>query len=243
MVEKKLDLKDWIKAFDRLDKPPKINTIKKLFYNHEGKESSLNQIIHEKTIDEFINRPCYNYTFKYYKEINKFKNLGTTLSFQSAGISEILNWERNNENNLYLKIVFKQENIEKFILGDMDSKNDGRFIYIKRATDNSFYDFMKLIYNFIPEYIKVLEFRKHLKGRTNKEREEYLNSVIDLINEISYIKNKDREKIEYINLKDLKDLKKILLENIKQLDIEFFKDPFNLSKFISEIINIIEEEK
>lgn len=248
MIDKKLTLEEWINAFNKLDNPLKKDTIRKLCNKHQGKESKLKEILRDKMIKEMLNRPGHIFYVQKYLNERRKEKYGGTLSYTPRGLTELLTFERDISENLYFKISEKQDEVEKFILGDSETKDNGRFIHIKRATEDSFYDFMKYINNYIAEYMKAKNlkenpiFKKNIKGRSTKDKEENLNETITLINELLYLHDKNRKKIEQIRLKDFRDLKKELLENIKKLDIKFCPYPNNLTSYINGINEILEKE-
>jgi len=247
-VFQNLSLKEWEEKFNTLEKPPKKETIKRYFQKHKNNRLELYELFYKKQNNQIIDKiNHYSYVEKYYEEKEKCER-GGPLSYRSKIIIESISWERDISNNLYLKIADRQEAVEKFILGDNATEDNGRFIYIKHATNESFFEFMQYMNKYVEEYIKTKDlkensiFSKNIKGRTYQEKEKNLNSTIDLINELLYLQDKNREKIKHIKLKDFKDLRKELLEDIAKIDIEFNSFPNNLASLIDETINVIEEE-
>ncbi len=243
-----LSVKEWIEKFNTLEKPLKSSTIKTYFQKYKNNQLELYAIFNKKQIDQFINKfNHYSYVEKYYEEKEKWKR-GGGFSYRSKILIEIFSWEREISNNLYLKIADRQEAVEEFILGDVYTEDNGRFIYIQYATNESFFEFMQYINKFVEEYIKILDLKenpilnKNIKGRTYQEKEKNLNLAIDLINELLYLQDKNRKKIKHINLKDFKDLRKELLENIAKIGIKFSDSPNNLASLINEIESKIKEE-
>lgn len=242
-----LSLKEWIEKFNTLEKPLKINTIKTYFQKYKNNQLELYTLFNKRRIKQIIDKPNhYSYVEKYYEEKEKWEK-GGPISYRSKILIEILSWERDISNNLYLKIADRQEAVEKFILGDFSTEDNGRFIYIQYATNESFFEFMQYINKFVEEYIKIQDLKENpifnnIRGRTYHEKEKNLNLTIELINELLYLQDKNREKIKYINLTDFRDLRKELLKNIAKIDIEFSDFPNNLASLINEIESKIKEE-
>ncbi|WP_428024738.1 hypothetical protein [Arcobacter sp.] len=242
-----LSLKEWIEKFNTLEKPPKISTIKTYFQKYKNNQLELYSLFNKKQSNQIIDKfDHYSYIEKYYEEKEKWEK-GGLLSYKSKALIEIFSWERDISNNLYLKIADRQEAVEKFILGDNSTNDNGRFIYIKYATNESFFEFIQYINKFVEEYMKILDLKenqifRNIKGRTYQEKENNLNLTIDLINELLYLQDKNREMIKHINLQDFRDLRKELLKNIDKIDIEFSDFPNNLASLINEIESKIKQE-
>lgn len=239
-MNNKASLEKWVETLTQENIEVPIETIRNYFYKHKGDYDALTEI-YKKYLSKFAKKiENYPYVDKYLERKKEWER-GGFYTFRSKRMLHMYSWRRTEE-NLYLKIADKQEEVEKFILGDLELQDDGRFIYIKSSTSDAFIEFMDLINEFILNYMKEIEFRKNLNWKTTKQREDNLNKIIDLINEIQYIQDEDNKEIKHISMKDFKDLKKELIEGSKTLEMEFYKSPNSLNAFIDTIINIIQSD-
>lgn len=239
-MNNKASLEKWVETLTQENIEVPIETIRNYFYKHKGDYDALTEI-YKKYLSKFAKKiENYTYVDKYLERKKEWER-GGFYTLRSKRMLHMYSWRRTEE-NLYLKIADKQEEVEKFILGDLELQDDGRFIYIKSSTSDAFIEFMDLINEFILNYMKEIEFRKNLNWKTTKQREDNLNKIIDLINEIQYIQDEDNKEIKHISMKDFKDLKKELIGGSKTLEMEFYKSPNSLSAFIDTIINIIQSD-
>ena len=164
-----LSLKEGVEKFNTLEKPLKSGTIKTYFHKYKNNQLELYTLFNKKQIDQFINKfNHYSYIEKFYEEKEKWKR-GGVFSYRSKILIEILSWERDISNNLYLKIADRQEAVEEFILRDVYTEDNGRFIYIKYANNESFFEFMQYINKFVEEYMKILDLKEFkFSNRFNK---------------------------------------------------------------------------
>jgi len=243
-LSKRLKLKEWIDILNKLENPPKKDTIRKWYNKAKGKQLELNKKYIPRAAMEINNKEKSYLYKKKYTELENKKSVKEKIFTNKLKL--LFHWDKLDKNNMectYMKVAVIQDKVKEFILDNEYTNKNGKNVYIKGGEyGDDFNKLLEIVDLYVKEYIENLELRNIKKSPTIYDDEKKLNDAIDMVNQILYIENKDAVMLQSIKIKDKKDLKKNLTRQIQILSLEFRKETlYTLSEFINEITNIIDK--